>query len=77
METDTQVKDRSHWIQKKFTSHEELRTWQVKEWQKLSGADRRKAAWELVEDYWVGMKGMKPDELRLQRVITNIQRGGC
>ena len=73
--TNVQEKDRSHWIVKKFTSHEELRTWQVKEWQKLSGAERRKAAWELVTDYWIGMKGMHPDELRLQRVITNVQRG--
>jgi hypothetical protein len=74
MEASPPKKDRSHWVVKKFTSFDEQRTWQVKEWQKRSGADRRKAAWELVYDYWVGMKGMKPDELRLQRIITNVQR---
>jgi len=37
MEAATPVKDRSHWVLKKFTSFEEQRTWQVKEWQKLSG----------------------------------------
>jgi hypothetical protein len=35
---------------------------------------RLQAAWELVHDYWVGMKGMKPHELRLQRTVTNVQR---
>jgi hypothetical protein len=67
-------KDRFHWQIRKFNSHEELRCQQVKDWQALSGADRRKAAWELVYDYWVGMKGMQPDELRLQRFITNFTR---
>ncbi len=35
----------------------------------VSGAARRQAAWELVYDYWVGMK---PDELRLQRTVTSL-----
>ncbi len=74
METATPKKDRSHWIVKKFTSHEELRTFGIKEWQKLSGADRRKAAWELAEDYWIRIKGKSPDELRLQRTVTSIRR---
>ncbi len=68
------VKDRSHWQIRKFNSHEELRCQQVKDWQALSGAERRKAAWELVVDYWVGMKGMHPDELRLQRSVTKLTR---
>jgi hypothetical protein len=67
-------KNRSHWKIRKFNSHEELRCQQIKDWQALTGADRRKAAWELVYDYWVGMKGMQPDELRLQRSITNLTR---
>ena len=70
----TPANDRSHWTVKKFTSHEDLRTYGIKEWQKLSGAARRKAAWELVEDYWVNKKGKQPHELRLQRTITSIQR---
>ena len=68
------IKDRSHWTIRKFSSHEELRCQQVKDWQKLSGAERRKAAWELVTDYWVGMKGKHPDELRLQRSVTKLTR---
>jgi hypothetical protein len=70
----TPTKDRSHWTVKKFTSHEDLRAFGIKEWQKLSGAARRKAAWELVEDYWVNKKGKHPDELRMKRVITSFQR---
>ena len=68
------VKDRSHWRVRKFTSFEEQRTQQVRDWQALSGAERRQAAWELVFDYWVGMKGMHPDELRLQRTVTKLTR---
>lgn len=75
MENDIQPgKDRSHWKIRKFDSFEEQRTQQVRDWQALSGADRRKAAWELVYDYWVGMKGMHPDELRLQRSVTKLTR---
>ena len=70
----TPAKDRSHWTVKKFTSHEDLRAYGIKEWQKQSGAARRQAAWELVYDYWVGLKKMDPNELRLQRVVTGIQR---
>lgn len=68
------VKDRSHWQIRKFDSFEELRCQQVRDWQALSGAERRKAAWELVVDYWVGMKGMDPNELRLQRSVTKFTR---
>jgi len=67
--------DRSHWKIKKFSSHKELRILQNQEWQNVSGAARRQAAWELVEDYWVNQRAMSPDELRLQRAITNGQRG--
>jgi hypothetical protein len=66
------IKDRSHWKIRKFSSHEELRCQQIKDWQALSGAERRKAAWELVVDYWVEMKGKHPDELRLQRSVTKL-----
>ena len=67
-------KDRSHWVVKKFDSFDEQRDWQIAQWQKVSGAERRKAAWELVHDYWVGMQNKHPDELRLQRSITNFRR---
>ncbi|MEK7950950.1 hypothetical protein [Luteolibacter soli] len=67
-------KDRSHWVVRKFASFEEQRCQQVRDWQAVSGAERRKAAWDLVLDYWVGVKGMDPDELRLQKSITHLRR---
>jgi len=68
--------DRSHWTIRKFSSFEEQRRQQIRDWQAVSGAARRQAAWELVVDYWVGKKGKHPDELRLQRSITHLRRGG-
>lgn len=70
----TPIKDRSHWKIRKFDSFEDQRRQQVLDWQSLSGAARRKAAWELVYDYWVGMKHMNPDELRLQRSVIRLVR---
>lgn len=37
-------KDRSRWTVKKFTNHEDLRVYGIKQWQKQSGAARRQAA---------------------------------
>lgn len=67
-------KDRSNWIVKKFSSFEEQRNWQIAEWQSVSGAARRQAAWELVYDYWVNIKKIDPNELRLQRSVTKLTR---
>ena len=67
-------KDRSPWVVKKCESFDEMRNYRIQQWQEASGADRRKAAWELVYDYWVGMQKMNPDELRLQRTITNFRK---
>ena len=68
-------KDRSDWVIRKFNSHEAMRRQQIRDWQKLTGAERRSAAWELVLDYWAG-RGRSPDELGLQRTTTSIQRAG-
>jgi len=69
------TKDRSHWNVKKFTNHEDMRRFQVQQWQEWGAAARHKAAWELVTDYWIGMKKLHPDELRFQRSITSFKRG--
>ncbi len=67
--------DRSHWVVKKFTCFEKSRAYRIQQWQDAGAAARHKAAWELVEDYWVDKKGKHPDELRLQRSITFFKRG--
>ncbi|MCP5538201.1 MAG: hypothetical protein H7A51_18460 [Akkermansiaceae bacterium] len=67
-------KDRSHWVVKKCSSFDEMRAFRIQQWQNVTGAERRQAAWELVYDYWVGMKKMHPDELRLQRTVTKLAK---
>ncbi|MCP5547485.1 MAG: hypothetical protein H7A50_08940 [Akkermansiaceae bacterium] len=68
------VKDRSHWPQAKLASFDEVRAYRIKQWQEAGCAARLTAAWELVTDYWVGMKGKHPDELRLQRSVAHLRR---
>lgn len=51
------------------------REFDIQFWQGLSSEARATAGWELVTDYWA-MKGKTADELRLQRSVESIQRGG-
>ncbi len=71
---ETPTKDRSHWPQAKLSSFDEARAYRIRQWQDAGCAARLTAAWELVYDYWVGMKKMNPDELRLQRSVTHLRR---
>lgn len=71
---DKPAKDRSNWTIKRFDNFEDVRIHHIREWQRAGETMRLQAAWELVYDYWVGMKGMHPDELRLQRTVTNFRR---
>ena len=66
-------KDRSHWVVKKCESFEEMRRYRIQQWQDMPFINRLDAAWELVEEYWE-MKQKNPDELRLQRSVTNFRR---
>lgn len=69
------IKDRSHWPQAKLASFDEARSYRINQWQEAGCAARMAAAWELVTDYWIGLKGKHPDELRLQRSVTHFRRG--
>jgi hypothetical protein len=51
------------------------REFDIQFWQGLSSEARAAAGWELVTTYWE-MKGKNADELRLQRSVESIQRGG-
>ena len=51
------------------------REFDIEFWQGLTSGQRADAVWEMVVDYWT-MKGKTEDELRLQRSVENIQRGG-
>jgi hypothetical protein len=70
----TPAKDRSHWPQAKLGSFDEVRAYRIRQWQEAGCAARLQGAWELVTEYWIDMKGKHPDELRLQRSVTNILR---
>jgi len=39
--------NRSHWTIRKFSSFEEQRCQQVRDWQAVSGSERRKAVWKI------------------------------
>lgn len=67
------VKDRSHWPQAKLGSFDEVRAYRINQWQELTAEERFGGAWELVEDYWLGHKGINEDELRLQRSVTHVR----
>jgi hypothetical protein len=49
------------------------RSFDIEFWQRQGDAAIFRAAWELVESYCRD-RGMKPDELRLQRSIETFQR---
>jgi hypothetical protein len=68
------LKDRSYWPQARLASFDEVRAFRIRQWQEAGCSARLAAAWELVTDYWVGKKGMHPDELRLQRSVTFLIR---
>jgi hypothetical protein len=70
----TPTKDRSHWPQAKLASFDEVRAYRIRQWQDAGCSARMQAAWELVYDYWVGMKHVNPDELRLKKSVTRVIR---
>lgn len=67
-------KDRSQWVIRKFQNHDDIRKQQIRDWQAVSDAERRTAAWEMVVEYWTEHLKRDPDELRLQRTVTNLRR---
>ena len=69
------MKDRSQWIIRKCDSHEAMELQHVEDWQKVSAAERMKAAWDMVVEAWT-LKNRDLDELRFQRIARCIKRGG-
>jgi len=65
--------DRSHWTIRKFSSFEEQRCQQIRDWQALPASARAEAVWQMVVDY-SRQQGIPEDELRLQRLVTSVRR---
>lgn len=51
------------------------REFDIEFWRGLTSEQRADAVWAMVVDYWA-MKGKTEDELRLQRSVESIRRGG-
>jgi len=65
--------DRSHWTIRKFSSFEEQRRDQIRQWQQLPASARADAVWQMVLEY-SRQQGIHEDELRLQRSVTSVRR---
>jgi len=65
--------DRSHWKTRKFSSFEEQRSQQVRDWQALPPSTRAEAVWQMAVEY-AGQQGIPEHELRLQRLVTSVRR---
>ncbi|BCM92203.1 hypothetical protein IAD21_04082 [Abditibacteriota bacterium] len=65
----------TQWKERKTTLSQLDRSFDIEFWQEQEASARFAAAWELVEFTWK-FKGRNLDELRLQRSVESIQRGG-
>ena len=63
------------WKERKTTLSQLDRSFDIEFWQGQNASARFAAAWEIVEFAWK-FKGRNTDELRLQRSLESIQRGG-
>lgn len=64
---------RADWHGVKCSSLDDMRTENIKFWQKSGGKMIRQAAWELVFETWT-TQNRDPDELRFQRLTTALRR---
>lgn len=67
------ARDRKDWVVRTFDSLDAMRAAQIRDWQGVSSAERRKAAWNLVIEAWE-LKKRNPDELRLLRLVTSVRK---
>ena len=65
--------DRSNWEAVRCADLDDMRTQNIRFWQRQGGRAIREAAWELVVDAWE-IKQRDPDELRFQRSVATVRR---
>lgn len=63
---------RAGWYGKKCASLDEMRSENIRFWQRQGGAAIRQAAWDLVVESWKAQK-RDPDELRFQRSPASVR----
>jgi len=64
---------REGWEAVKCSSLDDMRTQNIRFWQRAGGAAIRKAAWDLVVETWQAQQ-RDPDELRFQRLAPPVRR---
>ncbi len=64
--------ERADWHGVKCASLDEMRTQNIRFWQRAGGAMIRQAAWELVVDSWIA-QNRDPNELRFQRLAQDLR----
>lgn len=73
MQSIAQAPVREGWHAVKCSSLDDMRTQNIRFWQRQGGAAIRKAAWDLVVETWE-MKRRNPDELRFQRLAPIVRK---
>ena len=73
MESTPPKPTREGWEAVRCTSLDDMRTQNVRFWQRAGGAAIRQAAWDLVVETWMA-HGRDPDELRFQRLAPAFRR---
>ena len=58
---------------RKFHSHEDLRTQQLRDWQRMTTDEINGQAWQMVVEYRQ-MHNIQPYEPRLQRLVTSVRK---
>jgi hypothetical protein len=67
------ITSKREWTAVRCASLDDMRTQNILFWQAQGAAMIRRAAWELVEEYWQANK-LDPDELRFSRSVTSVRR---
>ena len=72
LSTNTPPRIREGWSGVRCDSLDDMRTQNIRFWQRAGGAQIRQAAWELVEQTWRAQK-RDPDELRFPRIASIVR----
>ena len=69
----TPISERAGWHAVKCASLDDMRTQNIRFWQRAGGAAIRAAAWDLVVETWQAQK-RDPNELRFQRLAPAVRK---
>ena len=67
------LSEHAGWHAVKCASLDDMRTQNIRFWQRAGGAAIRTAAWDLVVEMWQAQK-RDPNELRFQRIAPSVRQ---